>query len=193
MAALWRKASPESAAEVMAFYCTEEAGRLYLLDLLRWNNSLTFRNIQEPLAAYRRTTILEIGCGLGTTAIQLAVQHNEVVAVEPNSFLRLFAQKRWEKVRGNTGSITFVDALPETGEFPLCVAVDVFEHLHPDTLPVTLRKICDLLTMHGRVYMHNCFNHTKNYPMHYNHSAKWPEYVKSAGLFRLSRQWLTKP
>ena len=192
LARLWEKAAPESAAEVMSFYRSREVGKLYLLDLLKWNGSTTFKQIQEPLTSYRGRLILEIGSGIGTVAIQLAARHNQVVAVEPNDVLRAFAQDRWDKESGKVGSIAFTPNLPESGNYDLCVAIDVFEHLHQDTLIDALGKISKLLSTKGRVYMHNNWGQQHIYPMHYDHSGKWPDYVKDARLFRLSSQWLIK-
>lgn len=195
---------------VTDFYEKNEVGRLYLLELLYWNGGKTFQGFQHMLKGYRNSTVLEIGSGIGTVAIQLALQGCTVICVEPNDRLRQFAQHHWDwlqpKISGGHGEIMFFHEIgaalnPDlrAGLFDLVVAIDVFEHIYEAELPGLLQRIGNYTKDRGRLFAHNNWGQQDRYPMHFDHSKLFNGWVEAAGFLPLDGLWscrfneLTRP
>lgn len=173
------------------FYLSELAGQLYLYDLIRWNASPVFKRIQKMLIPYRGLKVLEIGAGIGTVAIQLAIQENEVDALEINPTLRGFARRRWEvqKIPGRAGTLDFIAAAhrieAKSGTYDLVVAIDTFEHMTDEGLEDWIDLAGYVLKRGGYLFCHNTWGQQDIYPMHMDHSKLFLQLTEEAGIFML--------
>jgi len=208
LADLWHKMKEDPVVRDIDFYRNHEAGRLYLGDLLRWNASPLFAGFREELIGIEDARVLEVGAGIGTLAIQLAVQGCDVDAFESNSILREFAARRLEwidgrdKIIGWPGKISWFTDFRPGAKLPsdfyiydLVVAVDVFEHMDEDALRRAIGLLANYLKPGGRMFCHNAWgDHTTDgvHPFHYDHSDIWNDIIHDNGLFQLSRHWLIK-
>jgi 2-polyprenyl-3-methyl-5-hydroxy-6-metoxy-1,4-benzoquinol methylase len=195
---LWRKEFGErddmTAEEVEMFYRREDVGRDYLIELLHWNFSQTFAEFRQPLASYRNLNVIEIGAGIGTVAIQMAIQGNNMIAVEANQHLREFMEYRYNRIMG--------DAFGDFGEFSivgesweeetpdecadLVVALDVIEHLQKDTLEHIIKNIGRVLKPGGRLFYHANWYQQDLYPMHFEVPKGWIDMLSDARLVQVS-------
>jgi SAM-dependent methyltransferase len=188
----WQSRKPQTPEEVKAFYEDEYTGKLYLIELLHWNFTSDFDALRRPLMDFRDGNVLEIGAGIGTVSAMLAIQSNEVVAVEPNEYLRKFIEYRWKelvgKMSGRHGNLYLVDdeewLKAEDEQFGLVVALDVFEHLPKETLRTMLKSIQRVLAVGGTLYYHANFGQQDLYPMHYDHSEEWPHWLEEFGFYQ---------
>lgn len=190
---IWDSVPHETKEDVQAFYKMPEVGRQYITELLRWNMGEYFSMLARYLMPFQNQRVLEIGAGIGSLAMQMAVQECDVFAYEPNETLRDFTAWRWKWYMGDTisertraGKIILSDEwpLPEDGTFDLVIATDVFEHVHPDELPEMLKAIGQLVPKRGRLYFHNNWSQQDGlFPYHYDHSEQWERWLEDAGFF----------
>lgn len=193
---------PDVAIDYDWWYASEGIGKTYLLDLLHWNASPVFNRIRHNLIPWRNKTVLEFGSGIGTLAIQMAIQNNNVTGIEINSVLREFSQFRWDrwtrpKLASLAGNIYLLDSIEscsigEGGSYDLVMAIDAFEHLEAEKLLFTLKKISKLMKTGGRLFFHNNFGQQDIYPMHFDHTKAWPSMLKDGGFFQLGDLWAVK-
>jgi SAM-dependent methyltransferase len=198
MADLWRRLDPQTDDERLEFYEREDVGQTYLLDLLNWNASKNFHSIRNQLRKTRRQRVWEIGAGIGTVAMQMAIQDCSVYASEPNDVLRGFAEHRWEwvkeRVQTRWRSLDFAAVPPPTDDqLDLVIAIDVFEHLPQEYLHNLLSEIAMRLKVGGRLFCHNNWSDQDGlYPMHMDHSEVWSDLLKDVGIFPLGGMWNVK-
>jgi ubiquinone/menaquinone biosynthesis C-methylase UbiE len=106
------------------------------------------RYVRASLGRGKR--VLEIGCGFGTTALQVGAGRNEVVAVDVAP-VAIEAARRFASGRPNlrflTMQATHLD-FPDEG-FDVAYSSDLVEHLHPEDLAVHLREVCRVLRPGG--------------------------------------------
>jgi 2-polyprenyl-3-methyl-5-hydroxy-6-metoxy-1,4-benzoquinol methylase len=191
----WEKHHKMSPQRVEEFYTDPRTGELYLLELLHWNFSWGFAGMRQLVQGLRNLDIIEIGAGIGTIALQLIVQNNNVLAVEPNDYLRNFILHRWntmepEMVGGRYGTL-MLDAgkwLEQTPDesFDVAVSFDTFEHMDIATLKINVKNIARVLKPGGRLIYHNNFGQQDLYPMHFNHTAVWPTLLREAGFAEIN-------
>jgi hypothetical protein len=187
------------------FYYGDDVGREYLVDLLRWNGSAMFSGFKNALKGIENSRAIVIGSGIGTIAIQLAAQKNNVVAFEPNAELKNFAKKRWEWTKHTTlhsshGEITWKGPFRRGGMYDtslvgsvdLAVAIDVFEHMPEEDLIGAMYYLSIMVKRGGRVFFHNNWAMQDTYPMHHDHSGIWDSIVEEAGFFQMDDRWLLK-
>lgn len=184
---------PVSTEEVEAFYKDPYTGQLYLIELLYWNFSQAFYNIKSLFVGLRNKKVLEIGSGIGSIAIQLAVQDCDVTAAEINPFLVEFSKYRVKKIMpsivGKIGNIDFVTNEWESAEddtYDAIVSVDCFEHIHADTLQIMLKNFARVIKPGGDLIYHATFGLQDTYPMHYDHSEMWDTWLLNAGFAPVS-------
>ena len=182
-------------AEIRAFYESEEVGQLYIIELLHWNLSATFENMRRILIPVRGASVLELGSGIGSVAIQLALQQNNVVAVEVNEELREFTRNRWNDLNtylrsSKHGELYLLDGSwrdkAVDDQFGIVVAFDVFEHLPKDDLQSLLREVHRVLPLGGKLVYHANFKQQNLYPMHYDHSDWWADFMANLGFMQVS-------
>jgi len=181
-------------AEIRSFYESDEVGQLYIIELLHWNFSATFHNMQRILIPMRHATVLELGSGIGSVAIQLALQQNTVVAVEVNKELREFTKNRWNDLTtylraSKHGDLYLEDELwykkAVDAQFGIVVAFDVFEHLTKDDLQDLMKEVHRALPIGGKLIYHANFKQQDLYPMHFDHSEWWPDFMANLGFMQV--------
>ena len=194
----WRKEFGErtdmTAEEVDNFYKRDDVGRAYLIELLHWNFSNNFSQLRQPLTSYRNMDVLEIGAGIGSVAIQMLIQGNNVVAAEVNQHLRDFIDYRYQKIVerafGDLDNFSIVDETwqeksPDES-FDLVIALDVLEHLQEDTLIEVVKNAGRVLKPGGRLFYHANWYQQDLYPMHFEAPEAWMNILSDAGLIQVT-------
>lgn len=167
---MWEEMKPTTAEEVVAFYNRPE----YLYDLLHWNCTLDYLKITSPLEAYKNKTVLVIGAGLGSEAALLA-GNNKVDVFELPGVLRDFCKTR---LNGSVNYLPHSSLTELDGKYDLIVAVDVFEHLHPDDFDGIMSAINRALLPGAELYAHNNFCQQDLYPQHFNHKERFDAWAE---------------
>jgi len=197
----WNVVNPQTPEEVAKFYEDEATGRRYIIELLYWNNSSGFQQMRSQLKGVRDVRVLDIGAGIGSIAIQMELQSNKVTAVEPNATLIKFAQFREKKLYAammEEPTIKWINSYEwykqlENESFDIVTAFDVIEHIPMSELEIVVKEISRILAHNGRFVFHNNFGQQEIYPMHYDHSEKWQQMIKDAGLVQISPLEAIKP
>lgn len=192
VAPYWKAKKPSTPEEVDAFYRDEYTGQLYLIELLHWNFTGIFDTLRRGLMNYRNGNVLELGAGIGTIAIQMAIQNNDVVAVEPNEYLRNFIAYRWQwlidKMSGRHNELYLVGndewTAAKDEQFGLVIAIDTFEHIPLEHLREMLKSIQRVTQIGGTLYYHCNFEQQNLYPMHYDHSKEWDGLLDEFGFYQ---------
>ena len=173
----WKKANPQTADEVDEFYKNETH---YLYELIPWNyQSEVFHKKVEPLFQYHRKKILEIGGGIGSLCIALNYAGNDVTYCDISPTLSSFAMQRFQD---RQMAIPIIQDLKQVRDFDIVVAIDFFEHIHPDRLSGLLKEIASVLKDGGFLYSRSNFKEQNIFPMHYDHSEYFSKLAKDAGL-----------
>lgn len=188
------KGRTPTSEEIDAFYDREDVGLAYLIELLHWNFLPEFARIRSIIVPLRSKNVIEIGSGIGSVAMQLAIQGNNVLAVEPNNILRGFAEMRWNELNSelvsSRGSIVWASRgwMPEVADSvsDAIVTFDTLEHLSLDELRVTIRESARMLKPSGRMIFHNNWEQQDIYPMHQKHEEEFNELLNEYGFLRLS-------
>jgi ubiquinone/menaquinone biosynthesis C-methylase UbiE len=191
---LWTEFLSDDHGSFAEFYSKESTGRMYLYDLANWNASQPFKRLQQELIPSRNQAVLEIRAGIGTVAIQLGLQDNDVIALELNHILRNFASERWSNTEGG-GSVTFVgtpDVIPDEANFDLVVAIDTFEHMDEHELRDCLGFVSRVLKRGGRLFCHNTWGQQDIYPMHSDHADLFDQLTQELGIVMTSPLWGVK-
>jgi phospholipid N-methyltransferase len=199
---IWTGLDIKSGKEAKAYYRRKDVGEQYLLDLSWWNTTPVFSKIRSQLVGHEGKKVLEIGAGIGTVAIQMVMQGNDVDAVEINPTLRNFAKKRHKDIlrkdggyvyaSEDAGALRWLNDVPKTKkQYDLIIAIDTFEHLPAPALAILLAQLASKLPLNGRIFCHNTWSEGA-YPMHYDNSKIWHELLEDAGLFELSEYWVVK-
>jgi 2-polyprenyl-3-methyl-5-hydroxy-6-metoxy-1,4-benzoquinol methylase len=183
-----------TAEEVETFYRREDVGKMYLIELLHWNFSGNFGKMRQPLTSYRDMNVLEIGAGIGSVAIQMLIQNNEVIAVEANQHLRDFIDFRYQKIiEKAVGEFPGFSIVDETWEehmpdesADLVIALDVIEHLQLDTLEHVVKSVGRVLKPGGRFFYHANWYQQDLYPMHFEAPQGWLDMLRDAGLLQVT-------
>jgi len=175
------------AATEKEFYLSNEAGKTYIIELLHWNFTPQFTRLRQSLSGIRNSTILEIGSGIGSVLLQLAIQNNSVIGVEINPLLRSFSAMRYEelvdKIETSLGSVEITDErwmveMPDAS-VDAVVSFDTFEHLDEETLREVIKNISRVLKPNGHLIYHANWYQQDLYPMHHDYSSIWDEILKS--------------
>ncbi len=173
----WRETQPDGRQGVEAFYKDTE---YYLYELIPWNYaSDSFNKRVSPLFFYHNKKILELGAGIGSLDIALTYAGNQVTYCDISDRLTAFANQRFQD-RGF--SIPQVKDLTGLHDFDMVVAIDFFEHIHPDALPGLLKEISSVLKDDGFLYHRSTWGRQETYPMHFDHSSCFNKLAKDAGL-----------
>lgn len=186
-----REPTPE---EVDAFYRDPEVGKLYVMELLHWNFSLDFNHLKQFLVSIRDLNVIEIGAGIGSVALQMILQENNVLAVEVNPVLREFIDMRYKGIKedlfGEMGELSVVSSEWKENcadaSFDVGMAFDVFEHLSLPELEVTIKTLSRVIKKEGRLVFHNNWNVNEAYPMHYDHKEQFIALLRDNGFVFLN-------
>lgn len=198
---LWRERFGDrvpSDEEVKEFYEDPITGQIYLMELLSWNQTIGFENLKKSLIRIREFDqngfeCLDLGAGIGTIGIQMVIQRNNVICVEPNQFLRDFIQHRYEEMQREITTVTgemqiwdsWIGKLPDNS-LRLITCFDVFEHMTEDVLLENLRECYRTLGDSGRLIYHNNFHQQDIFPNHFDHSEKWNGWLEEIGFKSLN-------
>ena len=190
----WERTNPQNAIETRAFYGNPDNG--YLYDLLHWNWDAFYWRIIRPLKQYHDKRVLVIGAGLGTEA-EFLKAGNTVHIFELPGILRNFCNWRFGKDeavyifdRPNLGSLW---AWHYDADYDLIVCIDTLEHIHPDEIQDALHTIDKLLAPGGIFYCHNNWKDRALYPMHFDHSAVFEQWLTDNGMERIGNYEYRKP
>ena len=195
LSSLWNGVSSTDAAAVLDFYKREDVGTAYLYDLIHWNMSQAFFDIRARLVGATGKNVLEIGAGIGTVAMQMLIQGNDVTAQEVNDFLRGYALQRWQEFTVENDRLPLGmlhlsdDPVIEAHSYDLVIAIDVFEHLPGLELGVMVGNVAAALKPGGRLFTHNNWGQQDIYPMHYKNGDVFPEMLRSRGFTVLDEYW----
>lgn len=183
-----------SRVEEEAFYRSEETGQHYIMELLHWNFTGTYNQLRQMLTPLRQNDIINFGAGIGSEALQLIIQKNNVLAVEINPILRDFICLRYddlkEMVETNLGKFSVVgeewmEKVPDES-FDGVVALDVLEHLPEKDLRLVIKHFGRALRQGGHLYYHANWGQQDLYPMHHNFSAVWLSILTENGFIPVS-------
>ncbi len=148
LAEAWRRASPKTSEEILAFYQSTD---LYIWALMQWHASPTRRPYREALeylvqhypaaAGWRR--VYDFGCGVGTDALYLSA-HGYDVMPDP-----LGAAKQMVKALRPRGVIVQQGSFEDKGEHP-CHLTNGVRHFsglkwHIHLAGLGLKKIGDMV------------------------------------------------
>lgn len=106
----------------------------------------------------RRKEVLEIGCGFGANALQVAAAGNRVIGIDAAPIAAEVANGFAAEVAGSRepgrGGARFVAMDAVRLEFPdasfdAAYSIDLLEHLHPDDVPPHLREVHRVLRPRG--------------------------------------------
>ncbi len=190
----WRSKNPTTDAEVREFYKDPHTGWLYLIELIHWNVTNVFAQFKQQLLGLREgMKVLELGSGIGSMSIQLAIQGCEVISSEVNKTLRDFSKFRWDVLQNQLGSrlgtIKFVsDAWKKTenGTLDAIVATDVIEHLPKEDAKKFVEHVGRLLKPGGQFHYHANWFQQDLYPMHFDYEDDWSGWLAENGLIETS-------
>ena len=161
----------------------EGSGDHYLYDLAGFNSSSHYKARYERLLKLKGATMLDFGCGIGTTSLELG-KRNRVVGYDINPEVLAFAKWRRSKMNGEV-DVEFTDALPELSQFDFIIAIDVLEHI-PDLDKFLLKLGRE--TKNGAILYHwDSFEDPQ--PMHYDHSQNIDKWLEEAGFEIKGRLW----
>ena len=184
----WKASAPRTAGDVRAFYGRDDNG--YLYDLIAWNSSPFYGQITKPLKDMKGNRVLVIGAGLGSE-LQLLADNNRVDAFELPGTLKDFCKDRFNgTVRWLEGN-TLMEAKP--GPYDVVVAIDVFEHIHPDEFDATMEAVGMAIKPGGMLFAHVNFSQVDpdRYPMHFDHGKRYEAWLQRNRLERIGEtQWL---
>lgn len=173
----WEEAKPETPEDIDEFYRQTDK---YLYELIGWNFSEVFNDRIRPLMYYHRKRILEIGAGIGSLCISLAMNGNEVTYCDINEQNYAFAKQRFAD---RLLPIRMAKELKGLRDYDIVVAIDFLEHIHPEALPRMMKDIAGCLRDGGFLYHRSNFSQQEGlYPMHFDHSETLPKLAADNGL-----------
>jgi len=177
---LERHGNPQSANELKKFYGAEDSG--YFYDLLGWNNMPLYQKAIAPLGDIFSKTVLVVGGGIGGE-VEVLKGRNRVVVFELPGALRDFLV--WRYRDESSVSIWNFGDLRESQAYPVydwIIAIDTLEHIHPDEFESTMDAMLGLLKPDGKFYFRNNFGQQEIYPMHFDHSEAYAQWIETNGL-----------
>jgi hypothetical protein len=156
-------------------YKDKNSGLPYIVELLYWNASPQYSQWRNSsmVKSVRGQNVMDFGSGIGTLALQLAIQGNKTYAIEINEVLRKFTDFRHKRILNDLATKTgelFVLPTIDPSTMPLIdtvFAMDVFEHLDAELLEWVITKIGAVTRRGGHLIYHANYGQQDIYPMHY--------------------------
>ena len=181
LATLWHKYGSFDAEKETAWYKREDVGKHYVLDLAYWHTTQLGPILAANLGEVEGQRVLDFGSGIGTSALMLAMQGNQVDCVEINKELKKFTEFRMEKHLNGKRPMRFVSgSVFPANTYDMVIAIDVFEHL-PDPL-AKLGQLMAALKPGGQMFTHSSFKADALHPMHHETDMDWEKELLGAGL-----------
>ncbi len=177
LATLWHQHGSDDPKAENMWYRRSDVGRRYVLDLAGWHVSNIGPLIAGNLKDVEGKRVLDFGSGIGTMALMLAMQGNQVDCIEINKELVDFANFRFGRHLDGKTPPRHVSS-PD-GEYDMVIAWHVFEHL-PDP-EVKLRELVDALKPAGLMWSQSDWVADAGHPMHHQRQD-WEEKMAEAGL-----------
>ncbi|MGA2669960.1 MAG: class I SAM-dependent methyltransferase [Dehalococcoidia bacterium] len=174
---------------VEEFYKDPEIGQLYLYDLVGFNSATFYK--EQRMAGIKNAEhlhILDIGCGIGTTLLELCWENKNLVGYDISEKALDFARFRANKLGAR--NVKFTSEFPEIEKFDLIIVIDTLEHI--EDLRSFLLKIGSGMKEGARFYHYDCFWEHEISPMHFDHSKHINEWLKEAGLVVFDQHWCIK-
>jgi hypothetical protein len=173
-----------SADDTRRFYGEESAG--YFYELIAWNSTALYDLSLDPLREIEGESILVVGGGLGGEA-EAAREKNAVIIFELPGRLREFLDWRYKaidevQIYSQPEDLREIVAPPEKLRYGVVVAIDTVEHFHPEDFEGTLDKMLELTKPGGLLYFRNNFDEVDKYPIHFDHSDRFAEWIKKHDL-----------
>lgn len=96
-----------------------------------------------------RGRVLEVGAGIGNATLELSVESNSWIALEPDPVMAAIIRKRVTDAGQDNVEVKvgFLSDLPTDELFDVIIYIDVLEHIENDSLE--LRNAAELLTTDG--------------------------------------------
>ena len=163
--------------------------RSYLFELARFNAADGYwQGKVGALGDLRGVSIVDIGCGIGTVALFLAMNRNRVTGYDISPTLLEFANFRNDKF--GFANATFTDDFPEDAlsRADYVIAIDVFEHI--EDLKSFLGRLGSCMKSEAKLYHVDSFLDKR--PMHFDHSDSFHHFLAEARLTKIDPQWVIK-
>jgi len=189
----WKTLNVDNDEKERQTYRDPKSALYYMIELFKWNSTNDHISMRKQFTGIRNTNVIDLGAGIGTLSIQLAVQHNNVIAVEVNPVLRDFIQYRFGLMRNTLE--TSITPIITTGDEWLTMdinridnvfAFDVFEHMPLDDLKDALHRLAEVMNSGATLYYHNNFGQQEIFPMHHDYTDIWKQLLTSFGFYPLS-------
>jgi SAM-dependent methyltransferase len=107
------------------------------------------RDLREQLASFEPRRILDFGCGIGDTALQLAAAFPDSQVLGVDSAVAAIDHAR-ERYANERISFDTLEAFEPRGDFDLCYCSGVFHHVPKTERTRALQLIWDALSVGGR-------------------------------------------
>ncbi len=169
----YTQANPRTAEEMREWHrnCPE-----YLFDLVIWNIDPKYRSLLAMLRDESGGVCLSFGGGIGTEALRLAGQGNEVWYCDvPDSPVWHFAQWRAER---RDLPIRFTAEVPDDTTFDCVVAFNVFSSMNESELPAIVERLVGAMRPGGRLYCSLDFVTRDDHPNLHDHDRLWLDLVE---------------
>jgi SAM-dependent methyltransferase len=173
VASSYTQANPRTAEEMRDWHrnCPE-----YLFDLVIWNIDPKYRSLLAMLRDESGGVCLSFGGGIGTEALRLAGQGNEVWYCDvPDSPVWHFAQWRAER---RDLPIRFTAEVPDDTTFDCVVAFNVFSSMNESELPAIVERLVGAMRPGGRLYCSLDFVTRDDHPNLHDHDRLWLDLVE---------------
>ena len=168
VASSFTEANPGTAEEMREWHrnCPE-----FLFDLVIWNIDPKYRTLLDMLRDESEGVCLSFDGGIGTEALRLAEQGNNVWYCDvPDSPVWHFAQWRAER-RGLP--IRFTAEIPDDETFDCVVAINVFSSMNESELPAIVERLVAAMRPGGRLYCSLDFVPRADHPYLQDHDRLW--------------------
>lgn len=156
------KNKTESSSEFYKQFYLEDYARSHRRKYLEkdynhWKNK--HQRILELLGKPYGIKILDLGCGVGTYALEFAKMGNQTVGIDFSETLISFANKLREEMMVPQSQCKFIlgdvsKPFFSDGEFDLIVAGDIIEHLPDPVLKATITECLRILKKGGTLFIH---------------------------------------
>jgi len=189
----WKTLGVDTVEKEREAYRDPNSAIPYMVELLQWNAGTGYSNMRKSYMNIRNSNVIDIGAGIGTMSIQMAVQHNNVISVEVNPVLRDFIKFRHEKIRSTTETQVYPLTLmgdewftEDIKNINYAFAIDVFEHMPLEDLKNTLHRLSEVMISGGQLIYHGNWGQQDLFPMHHNYGDIWKSLLLESGFYPIS-------